>query len=346
MYEYLNTLYATTPGTVLRLDQDTVRVVIDQETRARLPLVRLQAIVVFGGQVTVTTPLLHRCAEDGRDIAWLTEHGRFRARITGTAAGNVLLRRAQHRALDDPAQTYAIARQFVAGKIQNARSVLLRSARDTDQPETKLRLQDAAGQMAELLGQVRDGEDGNLNRLRGMEGAAARVYFTVFPQMLRTTAGALTMNGRTRRPPRDRVNALLSFLYALLRGECEAAAEGVGLDPQVGFLHTLRPGRPALALDIMEELRPAVADRLALRLINRRQLRGTHFEDMPGGAVNLTEQGRRTALDEYQRLKSGLAYHRTLKDKVPVGMIPHLQARLLARHLRGDLAHYIPHLTS
>ena len=342
MLEHLNTLYATTPGTTLRLDQDTVRVIIDQQTRARLPLARLQAIVAIG-QVTVTTPLIHRCAEDGREIAWLTSHGRFRARITGTNTGNVLLRRAQHKALDSPGQTQAIARQIVAGKIQNTRTLLLRAARDISDPAGEQHLRETAGKLAALLETARNAD--GLNQMRGAEGAAARAYFAAFPHLIRGDADAFSMDGRTRRPPRDRTNALLSFLYALLRGECEAAAEGVGLDPQIGYLHTLRPGRPALALDLMEELRPAIADRLALKLVNRRQLRPGHFEDSPGGAVNLTDQGRRTVLDAYEQLKATDTPHRLLKQQLPIGLVPHIQARLLARHLRGDLAHYIPHLT-
>ena len=343
MLELLNTLYATTPGTTLRLDQDTVRVVIEQQTRARLPLARLQAIVAIG-QITITTPLIHRCAEDGREIAWLTTHGRFRARITGTNTGNVLLRRAQHKALDDSVRTTAISCQFVAGKIQNTRTLLLRAARDNPDAGAVQRLRETASQLEDLLETARTSS--GLNQLRGTEGAAARAYFAVFPHLIRASPEKFAIRGRTRRPPRDRTNALLSFLYALLRGECEAAAEGVGLDAQVGYLHTLRPGRPALALDLMEELRPAIADRLALKLVNRRQLRANHFEETPGGAVSLTDQGRRKVLDAYEQLKTTDTTHRLLKQKLPMGIIPHVQARILGRHLRGDLAHYIPHLAS
>ena len=342
MLELQNTLYATTPGTTLRLDHDTVRVIIDQQTRARLPLVRLQAIVAIG-QVTVTTPLIHRCAEDGRDIAWFTTYGRFRARIVGTNTGNVLLRRAQHQALNDPQRTMAISRQFVAGKIQNSRTLILRASRDNPDARASQRLQETAEHLADLLETARTSN--GLNHLRGTEGAAARACFASFSLMIRGDTETFALNGRTRRPPRDRTNALLSFLYALLRGECDAAAEGVGLDSQIGYLHTLRPGRAALALDLMEELRPAIADRLALKLVNRRQLHANHFEETPGGAVSLTDQGRRKVLDAYEQLKTTTTTHRLLKQKLPIGIVPHIQARILARHLRGDLAHYIPHLT-
>jgi len=341
MRELQNTLYVTTQGAVLRLEHDTVRVIVDDETLARLPLVRLEAILAFG-RVTVTTPLIHRCAEDGRSVAWLTAHGRFRARLTGGTLGNVLLRRAQHKALDDPDCTLALARQCVAGKVQNARSLLLRSARDTYNGTDETELRDVARRMGDLLAEIRRSAD--LDALRGLEGSAARAYFAAFSRMVRADRSNFSPTGRSRRPPRDRANALLSFGYALLRAECEAALEGVGLDPQVGYLHSLRPGRPALALDLMEELRPAIIDRLVLRMINRRQIRVEHFEQTPGGAVSLNEAGRRATLAAYQKRKDGPTPHRLLQESVPVGLIPHVQARLMARHLRGDLSHYLPHI--
>lgn len=343
MHELLNTLYVTTQGVTLRLDHDTVRVVSEGETLARLPLVRLQAIVAFG-RVAVTTPLIHRCAEDGRVVVWLTRHGRFRGRLTGGTIGNVTLRRAQHKALDDPGSTLAIARQFVAGKVQNTRTLLLRSARDSSGQGPADELRGAAEDLGGLFSGIRDAE--SLDVLRGLEGSAARRYFAAFGQMVRVDRAEFTPAGRSRRPPRDRTNALLSFCYALFRSECEAALEGVGLDPQVGYLHSLRPGRPALALDLMEELRPALADRLVLRIVNRRQIRAQHFDESPGGAVTLNEDGRRVLLSEYQKTKERQTPHRLLKQRVAAGLIPHVQARLLARHLRGDLRHYMPHLSS
>ena len=341
VHELLKTLYVTTQGATLRLDHDTVRVVEEAETLARLPLVRLHAIVVFG-RVTITTPLIHRCAEDGRGIVWLTRYGRFRARLTGRTLGNVLLRRAQHEALSDPGRTLALARQCVAGKVQNARTLTLRAARGSTGSEDKAALRAVADNLASRLSDIRDASD--LDILRGLEGIAARAYFQGFERMVRVDRAVFAPDGRTKRPPRDRTNSLLSFCYALLRAECEAALEGVGLDPQVGYLHALRPGRPALALDLMEELRPAFADRLVLRMINRRQIRSEHFEEMPGGAVHLTEQGRRTTLAEYGKRKESLVSHRLLKERLPMGLLPHIQARLLARHLREDLRHYPPYL--
>ena len=341
MHELLNTLYVTTQGTVLRLEHDTVRVVVDRETRARLPLIRLQAIVAYG-RVTVTTPLIHRCALDGRAVVWLTRHGRFRARLTGGVVGNVMLRRAQHEALDDSTRVILLARQCVAGKVQNARSMLLRAARDSGSAADETELRAAAERLGALLSDIRQSID--LDALRGLEGNAARAYFAVFVHMVRVDRRAFAPTGRSRRPPRDRANALLSFCYALLRAECEAALEGVGLDPQMGYLHALRPGRPALALDLMEELRPAIIDRFVLRTINKRQIRPEHFDDTLGGAVSLNEDGRRTILAAYQGHKERTTPHRLLKEHISVGLIPHVQARLLARHLRGDLKHYVPYI--
>lgn len=341
MFDLLNTLYVTTQGSVLNLEHDTVRVSLDGEMRLRAPLLRLEAIVAFGN-VTITPFLIHRCAADGRHIAWLTTTGRFRARLTGPARGNVLLRRAQHNALDLPQWSARIARQMVAGKIQNSRLVLLRAARENTGERERESLRSAAERMALALAQLRIEED--IDRIRGIEGDAARAYFTVFGHMARVEPEASMDFERTRRPPRDRLNALLGFLYALLREECVSGLESVGLDPQVGYLHALRPGRPALALDLMEEFRPIVADRLALTLLNRRELGAGAFERLPHGAVQLTDEGRKAVITAYQQRKERRVTHRLLKSKVPLGLLPHVQARLLARHLRGDLAHYPPYL--
>jgi CRISPR-associated protein Cas1 len=303
---------------------------------------RLSAIVVFG-RVTVTPFLIQRCAEDGRSLVWLNRNGRFKARVEGPARGNVLLRRAQHLALSDKQRALRIARQIVAAKLQNSRQVLLRGAREATTNEASLALAAAAGRIAEILGTLEACR--SLDELRGAEGDAARTYFGVFGYHIRADQDKFAMDGRTRRPPRDRVNAVLSFLYALLRGECAAGLESVGLDPQVGFLHALRPGRPALALDLMEEFRPIIADRLALTLINRKQLQAEHFVDLPGGAVHLNDDGRRAVLQAYQQRKEDEVSHRMLDQKLPLGLVPYIQARLLARHLRGDLEDYPPYLT-
>ncbi len=341
MHELLNILYVQTQGAVLHLESDTVRVEVENQTKLRVPLLRLGGIVLFG-QVTITPFLIHRCAGDGRSLVWLTQYGRFRARVEGPTRGNVLLRRAQHLALTDAAQTLAIARQFVAAKIQNSRQVIMRAARESPDPPAAQDLGAVAGHLATILGRLPAVRD--LNELRGCEGEAARAYFEVFGKMMRNDTATFAIDGRTRRPPLDPTNCILSFLYALVQAECASALEGVGLDPQVGYLHALRPGRPALALDMMEEFRPVLADRLALTLVNRQQVKASDFEVMPDGAVMLTDDGRRTVITAYQKRKESAVQHRLLKQSVPLGLIPHVQARLLARHLRGELDVYPPFL--
>lgn len=337
MPELLNTLYVQTQGALLRLEGDTVRIVLDGETVARVPLLRLGGIAVFGN-VTVTPFLIYRCGQDGRQLTWFSRGGRFRARIQGPTTGNVLLRRAQHQALDDPERTLHVARQVIAAKIQNSRHVLLRAARESDYETDESALRAAADRLASVLERLPAIND--LNELRGAEGEAARAYLDSITYMVRVNRRYFGFHGRSRRPPRDRMNSVLSFLYALLRGECEAALEGVGLDPQMGYLHALRPGRPALALDLMEELRPILADRLALTLVNRRQLVPNDLEKR--GGVYLTDTGRKKVLTAYQKRKEVEVQHRLLKQKVPLGLVPHVQARLLARYLRGDIGIYPP----
>jgi len=339
MHELQNVLYVMTQGTVLGLDHDAVKVEVDGELRLRLPLLRLSGIVVFG-RVMVSPYLIQRCAEDGRSLVWLDGRGRFKARIQGAVRGNVLLRRAQHLALSDPDRPWQIGRQIVAAKIQNSRVALLRGARDSRVDRERVLLTSAADRLASALQGLEGATD--LDRIRGAEGEAARAYFQALPLLVKGDRAAFAMERRSRRPPKDRMNALLSFLYALLRTECSAALEGVGLDPQVGFLHALRPGRPALALDLMEEFRPVLADRLALRLINLRQLGPKDFDALPGGAFQLSDDGRRTVLTAYQRRKEETVRHPALQASIPLGLVPHVQARLLARHLRGDLAAYPP----
>lgn len=341
MRELLNSLYLLTQGTSLHLDHDAVVVRLAEAAPVRLPLLRLEALVCFG-RVNVSPSLIHRCAEDGRAVVWLDRGGRFKCRAVGPVGGNVLLRRAQHLHLDDSARTLALGQQFVAAKIQNSRQVLMRGSREAKTAAQRSGLARTADHLSIGLSSL--GDTADLNQVRGIEGESARSYFASFPALIRTENPFFAFQGRSKRPPRDAVNALLSFLYTLLRNEVAAALEGVGLDPQVGYLHSLRPGRPALALDLMEELRPVVADRLALTLLNREQLKEPHFEALPGGAVFLSDGGRRIVLDAYQRRKAHAVTHGVLREKVPLGLLPHLQARLLARHLRGDLPHYPPFL--
>jgi len=352
--ELLNTLYVLTDGAHVRLDGDTLRVLVDGEKRLQVPLHHLGAVMLFGEATTISAPALHRCAADGRAVALFDRGGRFKARVVGPTCGNVLLRAAQYEAHRDPARAAGIARCIVAGKVRNQRANLARAARDAadKRPGDAALLRSAAESLGGLLPGLAAVDD--LDALRGVEGQASAVYFDAFGAMIAAPPSDFSFRTRTRRPPRDRVNALLSFLYALLASDCTAACEGVGLDPEFGLLHCLRPGRPSLALDLMEEFRPALADRLALTLINRRQLRPEHFDtrrpageadgdqEGAGESVSLTEDGRKLVLSAYQERKQEPALHPLLKDKAPAGLLPHLQARLLARHLRGDLAHYVP----
>lgn len=341
MKTLLNTLFVQTQGACLRLDHETLKVEVEGRTRLQVPLHHLGSLVLFG-DVLCTPALLARCAADGRQVAWFSLTGRFQARVEGPVSGNVLLRRAQHEALGDRDRPREIARHLVAGKIRNLRSVLLRGAREADTPAAGESLRAAARYLAELLKELP--RAAHLEEIRGLEGEAAHRYFAVFPHLIRGDREVFAFAGRNRRPPLDPVNALLSFLYALLLNDCVGAVQGVGLDPQVGFLHALRPGRPSLGLDLMEELRPVLADRLALTLINRRQLTDKDFERRPGGAVLLHDSGRKKVVVAYQERKQEEITHPFLEQKVPLGLVPHLQARLLARHLRGELAAYPPYL--
>ncbi|MFV2198737.1 type I-C CRISPR-associated endonuclease Cas1c [Nocardiopsis sp. LOL_012] len=337
MTELLNTLYIQTPGASLHLEHDTVRVVIPEvPQRHVLPLRRLESIVVMGN-IQISSQLMSRCAEDGRPIVWMSRGGRFLNRTDGPTRGNVLLRHAQHLAHADPVQCLGIAQACVAGKIQNCRQVVLRAARDA--PKHRTRLREVAETLADAVESLSETE--HVDSVFGVEGSAARVYFEAFALMLRTDTG-IDFPGRVKRPATDPANALLSFLYGLTRSMVHGACEQVGLDPYIGFLHGLRPGKPALVLDLMEELRPVAADRIALTLVNRKQVRSDHFETLPGGAVQLTEEGRKEVLTQWQAHRKKEFAHRLLGRKVPMALLPAAQARILARHVRGDLPDYLP----
>jgi CRISP-associated protein Cas1 len=338
MKQILNTLYVQTQGTYLQLDHETLKIKMEEETK-QLPLHHLGSIVAFGN-VLFSPFLIHRCGLDGRSIVWLSQSGRFQGRLAGPTTGNVLLRRAQHEAIGNHELTLNIARYVVAGKLQNTRNVLMRAARETKDSGDETKLRAAAQVQAEAIGTIEKSAD--MDKLRGVEGYAAKAYFGAFSAMIRTNREGFEFRERSKRPPKDAINALLSFAYALLANECVAACEGVGLDPQMGFSHVLRPGRPSLALDLMEELRSVVADRLVLNLVNRGQIKPEDFVDRPGGGVNLTEDGRKEFLVAYQKRKQEEVFHPILESKVPLGLVCHVQARLLARHLRGDIPQYPP----
>jgi CRISP-associated protein Cas1 len=340
--ELLNTLFVTTQQAYLRLDHETVRVDVERTTTLRVPLLHLQMIACFG-DVLVSPALFHRCGDEGRAVVLFDRNGRFKGRIIGPTAGNVLLRRDQHHALDDAAATVDIARNVAAGKVANARQILMRAAREADVEQDSESIAAAAEVHARTLRDLPRTAD--LDAVRGKEGDAARAYFEVFGTLVRTDRNTFAFTSRNRRPPRDPMNALLSFVYALVLSDCVSALEGVGLDPQVGFLHALRPGRPALALDLMEEFRPLVADRLALALVNRRQMAAGDFESFPGGGTLLSEVGRKKVIAAYQKRKQEEQRHRLLDRSVPLGLVYHLQARLLARRIRGDIPAYVPFTT-
>ena len=337
--QLLNTLYLTTPDTYLRLDNETLRVEVDHETRLRVPLHHLSAVVCFG-YIGLSAPLRHRLAEAGIALVLLDDNGRFKARLEGSVSGNVLLRQAQFQRVADASFTLDMARACVAGKIKNTRQVLQRGAREAkagDEARTLARLADDLAASLRALPAA-----ASLDALRGLEGEAARQYFSGLNLLVRPDQRtAFAMDGRTRRPPRDRFNAMLSFLYAMWMNDCRSALEAAGLDPQVGFLHALRPGRAALALDLMEEFRPW-ADRLALTLVNRGQLAANDFVLREGGGVSLQPDARKSVVVAYQERKKDEINHPLLAQSVPLGLVPLVQARLLARALRDDAAPYVP----
>ena len=338
--QLLNTLYVTNQDSYLHLDNDTLRVEIEHETRLRVPLHHLSAVVCFG-HVMVSPILMHRLADEGKSLVLLDGHGRFKARLEGPMSGNVLLRQSQHGRGADGAFCVAASRAFIAGKIKNCRQVLLRGARENGRADDGAALTATADELARALARLEHAPD--LDAVRGIEGDAAKRYFGVLPLLVRPDVRAdFAMNGRTRRPPLDRMNALLSFLYAMLMNDVRSGVESVGLDPQVGFLHALRPGRAALALDLMEEFRPLLADRLAVTLINRRQIGAADFVDHPGGAVTLKDDARRAVVTAYQERKQESLAHPLLDSSVALGVAPFVQARLLARAVRGDTDGYLP----
>lgn len=341
-YTLLNTLYVMTGGSYLHLDNDTVRIEIERETKLRVPLHHLGSIVTLG-DVLVSPALIGRCATDGIGLTLLDRNGRFRARVEGPISGNVLLRQAQYETARDPQRALVVARHLVGGKLRNSRSVLQRGAREAKNDDDQQSLDAAVVKFEASLRAAAVAID--LDTLRGVEGEAARTYFGAINGMIRADLrDAFALDGRSRRPPRDCFNALLSYLYTMLTHDCRSALETVGLDSQMGFLHSLRPGRPALALDLVEEFRSVLADRLALTLINRGQLKSSDFRLTEGGGVLLADDARRTISIAWQEKKQETLTHPLLKTDVPMGLLPQIQARLLARTLRGETEGYLPFL--
>ena len=359
-----NTLYLTTPGTYVARDHLTLQVEVPEyppdlppeernpklasgQRKLSIPIHHLESICVFGAS-TISPPALDLCWEHGVAVNYLSQFGYLQARMTGVADTSVTLRRAQFRAADNPARCAAITRQIIAGKLQNSRNSLLRGARESEISDHKSQITVATDALARQLQDLgrwtpeQLSQPGAVDRLRGAEGMAAVTYFGVFGLLLKQQRDEFVFTVRSRRPPRDRINCMLSFLYALVRHDCIAALTSIGLDPFVGYLHAERPNRPALALDLMEEFRPWLADRLAVTLINRQQIGPDDFKLREGGAVEFTDAGRKRAITAYQQRKQETLNHPLLDQNLRLGQLPFIQARILARHLRGDIAEYVP----
>lgn len=352
MRKLLNTLYVTTQGAYLAKEGETLHVRVGGETKLRLPVHNLDGVICFGN-VLCSPFLLGHCARNGVAVSFLTENGRFLARVTGETSGNVLLRRAQYRMADSPETSADVAASVVVGKVANCRTVLARGSRDRPDDPGADRLRTAAAALGNALRSLRRTQPQaqetetvaptrSLDSVRGIEGDAAREYFGAFDALITAKTESFRFHGRSRRPPRDPVNALLSFLYTLLLHDVQGALESVGLDPAVGFLHRDRPGRAGLALDLMEELRPVLADRLALSLVNREQLKPSSFRSESAGGVWLKDDHRKTVLKAYQERKRDTIRHPFLDEKLPLGLVPYAQALLFARFVRGDLDAYPP----
>ena len=334
MKQLQNTLYILTPETYLSLQNETIAVKVGDVEKVRIPAHTISSIYCFGN-VTVSTPLIAFLGQHGISLAFFSEYGRFYGRIQGPVSGNILLRQRQFAATEDPIQRTRLARNFLLGKIANSKLFLQRQRREKTGREKFFepaiaRLTQAARDLQECL---------TVDSMRGIEGAAASAYFSAFPAML--VNSEFSFSGRNRRPPEDPVNALLSFLYTLLKNDVQSALEGIGLDPAAGFLHALRPGRPALALDLMEELRAPLCDRMAVTLLNRGQITEKAFEQL-NAPVLLNEAGRKTILTAWQKRKQESITHPSLGETIPIGLIAHTQARLLARVLRDELDEYPP----
>jgi len=337
MKKYLNTLYITTQGAYLNKEGETIVVNVEREVKLRLPIHTIGAIVCFG-QISMSPYLMGFCAENNIGIAFLTEYGRFLASVRGKTTGNVLLRREQYRKADDLFFCSSIARSIITGKLANCRTVLQRAIRDHSDKTDISSISSASKTINNALEHIDKHQD--LDSLRGVEGDCARAYFEVFDNLIVSNKQQFQFNERNRRPPMDNVNCLLSYLYTLLMHDVRSALEAVGLDSYVGFLHRDRPGRAGLALDIMEEFRPFIADRLALSLINRDQIDGSGFKKSETGAVLMNDETRKTLLVAYQKRKQDEINHPYINETVQIGLLFHIQAQLLARHLRGDMDGY------
>lgn len=337
MKKYLNTLFITRQGSYLSKDGETILINAEHSIVARVPAFAISGIVCFGN-ISVSPFLMGFCAENNIAISFLSEHGKFLANVQGKISGNVFLRRKQYRVADDSANALAISKQIIMAKIWNCRTVLNRALRDHGEKINSAKIEEICSCLKYQILKTENAAD--IKELRGVEGDSAKQYFSVFDELILTQKDYFYFKGRNRRPPLDNVNCLLSYLYTLLMYDVRSAFESAGLDSYVGFFHTDRPGRASLALDMMEEWRPVIADRLALSLINREQLNEKHFKHTESGAVIISDEGRKMLLEAYQKRKSDEISHPYLKETVPVGLLFYTQALLLARFLRGDIDGY------
>lgn len=341
MRKLMNTLYVTSENSYLSLDGENVVIRDGEQEIGRLPLHNLEGIVSFGYRGT-SPALMGACAEKNISLCYLTPQGKFLARITGKVKGNVILREQQYKSAFDETIGFSIARNCIAGKIYNSRWVLERAIRDHSMQIDAEKVKNASEKLKHS--QYLVGESRSKDQLRGFEGEAAKIYFSVFDEMILQQKKDFSFQGRNKRPPLDNVNAMLSFVYTLLTNMITSALETAGLDPYVGFLHTERPGRASLSLDLIEELRPVFADRFVLTLINKRMVAKGDFRQKENGAVLMSDNARKTILTEWQKKKKETLTHPFLKEKVEWGIVPYVQAMLLARYLRGDLDGYPPFL--
>ena len=337
MKKLLNTLFVTTEGAYLRKKRETLVVEINNETALKLPLIALSNIYCIG-RINMSPAFMHHCLKLGIGIAFFSIYGRFMARVQGPKSGNVLLRRQQYRWADDEEHSADISRYIIGAKISNSRNVLQRVLRNKTDLVGRDEVKSAIARLYFSLKQVQN--NGDLNVLRGIEGDAANIYFGVYDRLITSQKETFSFAGRNRRPPRDAVNAMMSFLYAIILQDCVSALEGVGLDSYVGFLHRDRPGRQSLALDMMEEFRAMMGDRLVLSMINRNQVSADEFEVSENGAVCVGDKVKKKILAEYQSRKQDEIVHPVIGEKVKIGLLFHVQAMLLSRHIRGELDFY------
>ncbi|MBI3194711.1 MAG: type I-C CRISPR-associated endonuclease Cas1 [Ignavibacteriae bacterium] len=338
MKKHLNTLYITSDDAYVRKERETFVVEVNNEKVFQAPVHSIENIVCFGFK-SLTPALMAFCAENNVGVSYLSENGKFLARVYGAQQGNVLLRKEQYAIADNETESLKIARPIVAAKVANYRNLLLRHQRNhpENSPDS---VSSASETMGNRLSVIEKAE--SLDGLRGTEGECAALYFGELSSLITAQKDDFTFSGRSKRPPLDPANAILSFLYALLANDIRSALETTGLDPQVGFLHQLRPGRPSLALDIMEEFRAYLGDRVMLNLINLKQVTKSDFEIRESGEVRISDEGRKTVITAYQKRKQEEVTHPYLDEKMTVGLLPHIQAQLLARHLRGDIPDYPP----